>query len=166
MIGVLDVHYTGDVAWAACVLAGEWAASESLARHVVRVEGIAPYVPGAFYQRELPALLEVLAAVDERPEVLVVDGYVWLDGGAPGLGAHLHSRVGEAMPVVGIAKNPYDGATDAVEVLRGGSTRALWVSAVGMRVEDAVAAVRSMAGEHRIPKLVREVDQVARAAGG
>ncbi len=40
-----------------------------------------------FYLRELPWIQAVLAKLDDPPEVIVVDGYVWLDEQeSPGLG--------------------------------------------------------------------------------
>ncbi|WP_437898538.1 hypothetical protein [Sorangium sp. So ce124] len=52
-----------------------------------RAPSVRPYRPGAFFERELPCLLEVLGRVRARPAALVIDGYVELDqAGAPGLG--------------------------------------------------------------------------------
>jgi hypothetical protein len=45
------------------------------------------YQPGAFYKRELPLLLPLIADVDAPIGIIVIDGYVWLSpNGQPGLG--------------------------------------------------------------------------------
>jgi deoxyribonuclease V len=124
------------------------------------IGSVAPYLPGAFYQRELPPLRAVLPAGGEL-ELIVVDGYVDLDpDGRPGLGAHVHAEYG--VPVVGVAKTAFAGATHAAPVLRGQSARPLYVTAAGLPVADAAALVAEMAGRHRLPDVVKQVDRLAR----
>lgn len=160
MIAFTDVHYRGTVGCAAAVLAERWEAQFPASTHATLVTPVADYVPGAFWERELPCLRSVLAGL--RADLVVVDGYVWLDAdGRKGLGAHLHEALG--VPVVGIAKTPFAGGGHAREVLRGTSARPLWVTAAGLDPAVAAAGVRSMHGPHRIPTLLALVDDVARA---
>lgn len=167
-ITCLDVDYRPASSVAAAVSFSQWA--DATAAHEVvhtAAEPPAEYEPGQFYRRELPHLLAVLALLPAPPRLIVVDGFVWLadqaDGGAgPGLGAHLHAALGAAIPVVGVAKRPYRLANRAAPVLRGESQVPLWVTAVGLSLDEAVAAVASMHGEHRIPTLLRRVDRLAR----
>jgi deoxyribonuclease V len=91
-----------------------------------------------------------------------VDGYVWLGPGEKGLGAHLFDALEGRTPVVGVAKNPFYSATEAVEVRRGGSERPLYTTSVGMPVEQAAAGVRSMAGPYRLPEMLKRVDRLCR----
>jgi len=94
-------------------------------------------------------------------DLLIIDGYVDLDpGGSPGLGAHVHEQLG--LPVVGVAKTEFRTASHAVVVRRGGSTRPLYVTAVGVELAEAAAMVAGMAGPHRIPDALRRVDELAR----
>jgi hypothetical protein len=51
----------------------------------------APYIPGQFYLREMPVIGEILVTI-AHVELVVVDGYVWLAKGRPGLGAELYER--------------------------------------------------------------------------
>jgi len=157
LIAIVDVHYTGDRARAACVVA-DWTSSAPHAEHVVRVAGIAPYVPGHFYLRELPPIRAVLA-VAGAVDVVVIDGFVWLGPGRPGLGGHLHDAI--ALPVVGVAKNPFRGAKP-IEVLRGSSKKPLYVTAAGIDPRAAAAHVRKMHGAHRLPTLIRRADELSR----
>jgi deoxyribonuclease V len=95
--------------------------------------------------------------------VVIVDGYVWLDGsGKPGLGGHLFQALGERVTVVGIAKTPLHGADGAHEVLRGSSQRPLFVTAAGIPADVAAEHVRAMHGAHRIPTLLSRVDALCR----
>jgi deoxyribonuclease V len=159
-----DVHYppTGG-ATAALVLADEPTFGRLTAEHTVRLTEVAPYRPGAFFERELPALAAVLGA-SGPVDLLIVDGYVTLDPhGRPGLGAHAHREFG--VPVVGVAKTAFHHATHAVEVLRGGSRKPLYVTAVGLPAPDAADLVRAMAGGHRMPDALRRVDALSRRPG-
>lgn len=114
LLACLDVDYREAGAVAAGLWFRGWPATMVEAEVVVPLADIAAYEPGAFYRRELPCLLKVLEA-GPRPDVILVDGYVWL-GGKPGLGARLHDAVGGI--VVGVAKTRFEGATEAVAVLR------------------------------------------------
>jgi deoxyribonuclease V len=141
----------------------DWAASEAETEAVAVLREVAPYQPGEFYRRELPCLLAVLArgpAVDG----VVVDGYVWLGAGRPGLGAHLHAALGGSTIVIGVAKSRFAGATDALPVYRGASRTPLYVTAAGANPEEAARWIASMHGPHRIPSLLKRVDRLARTS--
>ncbi|MFO0750699.1 MAG: endonuclease V [Myxococcota bacterium] len=164
-LACVDVDYRGDLAVAGCVLFERWEDAAPAATRVEVVHGVAAYRSGHFAERELPALLAVLASAPSLAAV-VVDGFVWLAPGVPGLGGHLFERLERAVPVVGVAKRGRPGlerdAPIARAVLRGRSARPLWVSAAGMALDDAVAAVERMHGEHRLPTLLKSVDSLAR----
>ena len=162
----VDVDYREDEAVAACVLFRDWADAGLSGRHVKRLRGIEPYVPGQFYRRELPCLLAVLAEVPDPVELVVIDGYVWLaDESRPGLGARMYEALGRKVPVVGVAKTSFAGARLAVPVARGESAkRPLFVTAAGMDVHEAARLVQGMHGPHRIPTLLRRVDALCRGA--
>lgn len=164
-IAILDVDYRGDHAFAACALADAWDAPGPRRELVARVERVAPYEPGAFYKRELPCLLAVLAEAREPIACAVVDGYVRLDrDGRPGLGARLHEALGGATPVVGVAKTRFGDGSFAERVLRGASATPLWVTAAGLSDAEAAARVRAMHGPHRVPTLLTRVDRLCRDA--
>ncbi|MEN0067861.1 MAG: endonuclease V [Myxococcota bacterium] len=126
------------------------------------IDAIADYVPGSFYQRELPCLLALLDPLREQIGTVIVDGHVWLGEGRPGLGHHLYEALERRVAVVGVAKSRFHGGY-ATEVLRGTeSTRPLYVTAVGLTVEAAAAYVRSMHGPYRLPTLLKRVDSLTR----
>lgn len=163
-IAAVDVDYDedADTARAACVVFADWPDAEAIAVYAHTIRGLMPYIPGSFFLRELPALEPLLARVRRRHDLhtIVVDGHVWLRGGRPGLGAHLHRSLAEAVVVVGVAKNAFQHGP-AIPVLRGTSANPLWVTSTG----DATAAaehVRTMHGEHRKPTLLTRVDHACR----
>lgn len=163
MIVCVDVDYREAEVVAAAVGFTRWTDEHAIAEVVVTSDAPpAPYEPGRFYRRELPHLVGVLALLPPPLDAVIVDGYVWLGAGNPGLGAHLHAALGGATAVIGVAKTAYAGA-DALEVVRGTSTRPLYVTAVGVDANEAAEHVRTMHGEHRIPTLLRRVDQLCRA---
>jgi deoxyribonuclease V len=165
MIACVDVDYRDEGAVAACVVFRSWPDEAPASESTERIASVAPYQPGQFYKRELPCLLAVLRAVLARGplEAVVVDGYVWLGEGRPGLGAHLHEALEEKVPVIGVAKTRFASARDAREVVRGDSERPLFVTAAGVDVEAAAERVRSMHGPYRVPTLLRRVDQLCRS---
>ncbi|MEO1330225.1 MAG: endonuclease V [Pseudomonadota bacterium] len=161
----LDAAYAEDGrAAAAAVSADSPAAPPPYAATLATLPLAAPYAPGAFYQRELPVLL---AALERAPpaDLLIVDGYAVLDSaGRPGLGARLSAALGGGVPVIGVAKSRFAGDDASIPALRGRSLRPLHVTVSGLDPEQAAEIVRRMAGDARMPLLLREADRAARAA--
>ena len=165
-IAFVDVDYKGAGARAACVLTESWEAESPTSTYVRDIEAVEPYEPGNFYRRELPCIVSVLRMLPLLPEIVVVDGYVWLSSvDRPGLGARLYEALGRGTPVVGIAKTAFKGVescTGVIRVLRGTSRNPLFVTAVGIEPEVAAQCVRRMAGKHRIPEILRITDRLCR----
>lgn len=128
-----------------------------------RLPPAAAYEPGAFFRRELPLLRAALDLVRSPPDIVVIDGFVWLDAeNRPGLGAHLHDAANIA--VIGVAKTPFRGCEAwSAAMLRGKSTRPLFVTAAGLDQAEAASMIAAMHGAHRIPTLVALADRAARA---
>ena len=157
----VDVHYLSDSQARAAAVAAHDETFEQIAwTRTTMVTPGAPYQPGEFYRRELPALRAVLPAAGELA-LVIVDGYVDLDpAGRPGLGAHVHAEYG--VPVIGVAKTPFRTATHAARVLRGQSRKPLYVTAAGISVADAAHLVTGMAGKFRLPDALKLADRLAR----
>lgn len=162
MIVCLDVAYSEQAGSARVAGLGFhlWEDETPAIEVVLTHEGIAPYEPGQFYLRELPCLLAALKLLP-TPDVIVVDGYVWLDPGHPGLGARLHDALAGQIAVVGVAKRPYKGCVAEV-VRRGESQNPLYITAAGMDAAEAACWVKQMHGPYRIPTLLRRVDSLCR----
>lgn len=165
MKACVDVDYRGEGAQAAVVGFHDWADASSAFEATEPIARVADYEPGQFYKRELPCLLAVLARLPQPPELVIVDGYVWLGGEErPGLGGHLYAALGKRVPVIGVAKSKFLSARLAVAAVRGESaTRPLFVTAAGMDVHLAAEAVRAMHGPNRLPTLLKRVDALCRS---
>ncbi len=157
----VDVDYGDDHSGhAAGVLFHAPADDLPAATYTQRVEGIAAYVPGQFYLREMPCILAIIAQMSAFPDVVIVDGYVDFDVG-PGLGRRVFDEFAGKVAVIGVAKTAYAGAV-AIPVLRGGSQKPLYVTAAGIASDEAATIVKTMHGPHRLPTLLTWVDQLAR----
>ena len=95
----------------------------------------------------------------------MIDGFVYLDDeGGYGLGGHLYERLERRAQIVGVAKSPFKGSCKFVrEIYRGGSKRPLFVSAIGMDVDEAARLVKGMGGEFRMPGLLKILDDEAKS---
>lgn len=168
IIACIDVGYTESetdptTAIAACAVINDWRDSDTVAEHVVRVSDVRDYEPGQFYRRELPCIEAVLAKLPKQPQCIVVDGYVWLDSDDhPGLGAYLHHSLNELVPVIGVAKNPYKQSIHATHLCRSGSSRPLYITAIGTTAAQAVLNIAAMHGPHRFTTILKRVDRLSR----
>lgn len=165
MIVCIDSYYQDQAVTTAAVMFRGWAdarAAHTLVKQDTTDGGPEAYVAGQFFRRELPFLMSILQALPVVAETIIVDGYVWLDPhGKKGLGAILYDQLPVAAPVIGVAKNKLVGSAGA-EVLRGGSTRPLYVTAVGVHQDQAAEHIRSMHGPHREPTLLKLADRLSR----
>jgi deoxyribonuclease V len=165
MILATDVQYSCDAAAvAAGVLFENWDSAVVLHAETVRIGQVSPYVPGRFFERELPCLLALVEAFGTRPGAIIVDGYVTLGPERrDGLGAYLFQALNGRIPVVGVAKNRFAGTPAECEVLRGRSKQPLFVTRMGIDAKEARVLVRSMHGAFRVPTMLREADRLCRA---
>ena len=162
MILAIDVQYSESTAFVAGVLFVNWCAESSEGEFVSILEGVMEYKPGSFYKRELPCILRLIQEHDLKPEIIVIDGYVFLDEEQrPGLGKHLFDSLEGRIEVVGVAKRSFSGVGECHEVLRGESVKPLYITTTGS-LEEAKANIASMFGEHRIPFLLKRADQLCR----
>ncbi|MBX7223189.1 MAG: endonuclease V [Blastocatellia bacterium] len=164
LIACMDVDYRKQGAVAACILFDTWTAATPVDEFVKFLTEVEPYEPGKFYKRELPCLMALLEPVKDQLELVIVDGYVWLqDEQTPGLGAKLWEALGKTIPVIGVAKTKFHTAGEiAVEVMRGESKNPQFVTAVGIAPEVAARHIQEMYGEHRIPVMLKRVDRLCR----
>jgi deoxyribonuclease V len=165
MIAAIDVFYNDSARTGsgAAVVFEQWDDAEPLAEFTATFRDVEPYVPGQFFERELPCLLDLLEKVREPLDVIIVDGFVCL-GDKPGLGMYLWESLERKVPVIGVAKNSFRYASP-VEVLRGSSKWPLFVTAVGVDVSSAAESIHKSHGANRIPTLLKRVDRLTKMAG-
>lgn len=163
MIACVDVGYQAKSALAACAIITDWPDCDPVTTHTVEIGQVEEYVPGEFYKRELPCILQVLSELNIHPTCVVIDGFVWLDANQKkGLGAHLYDELNQSVPIIGVAKTSFATATTAIKIYRGESTRPLWITATGVAAIDAANHIRSMHGKHRIPSIFSLVDRLSK----
>jgi deoxyribonuclease V len=165
MLVALDVAYTDTRGYAVAVVFASWTSEAVSAVHTATIDHVPPYEPGAFYKRELPCLLAVLAQVElATVSSVVVDGYVTLGvEERAGLGQHLYEALGRRVPVIGVAKTRFAGvAPQVVPVLRGQSQNPLYVTSVGLPVAEAAHLVAAMHGHYRFPTLLKLLDDLTK----
>jgi deoxyribonuclease V len=161
-----DVAYNDNrIAQAVGIGFENWDDTRPLVIYREFVIGLESYTPGEFYKRELPCIEKILNKLDlSAIDLIIVDGYVFLDDfEKPGLGAHLYERLNRKIPVVGIAKTSFIKTMGNVrEVLRGESSKPLYVSAIGTDVDKVANCVKNMYGTYRIPSLLKQLDQLSK----
>lgn len=165
MILAFDTYYFDGKAKTVCLEFTEWSQSENFKVHTEIIDNVAEYIPGEFYKRELPCILSLLNKIDlKKVEVIIVDGFVYLDDEKKyGLGGHLYEKLNQKIPIIGVAKTNFASIEkDKRSLLRGDSQKPLYVTAIGIELEDAFQKVESMAGEFRMPTLLKEMDRLTK----
>ena len=161
MFACVDVDYREALAIAACLTFTKWTDELPSAEYIAANNNVSDYVPGQFYLRELPCILQVLDKVKHPLDAIVVDGYVWLEENHMGLGGHLYQALNKEVAIIGVAKNKFHKASHA-EVMRGESKKPLYITSVGIDELEATQFIASMAGKFRVPTLLKLVDSLCR----
>lgn len=163
MILAVDVDYRDWGASVAGISFESWEDEKESNIFRSKCHSIEEYVPGEFFRRELPSILKLIQEHDLNPDIIIVDGFVHLDGkNKPGLGMHLYNALHEKVVVIGVAKKPFKGIVRNCEVYRGNSKTPLYITSVGVQLEEAKRCIKSMHGKYRIPVLLKKADQVCR----
>jgi len=163
MILAIDVHYEEGKGYVSGVSFEKWAAEEPLNLYSSVVNNVAEYKSGEFYKRELPCILALLDEHKILPNIIVIDGYVTLGASdKPGLGQYLYKALGEKVAVVGVAKNGFIDNCDCETVYRGESKKPLYITAVGVSVDQVKSNISCMHGAYREPTLLKMADRACR----
>ncbi|MFD4656513.1 endonuclease V [Kitasatospora sp. NPDC058444] len=185
LIAGVDVAYDDDhdlVAAAAVLLDRDTLTVVEQATAVGRIAF--PYVPGLLAFRELPAVLDALAALTRTPDIVVCDGYGLAHPRRLGLASHLGVLTG--LRTLGVAKTPFTFDHHEPDAPRGSSTpltdpatgeevgravrtregvKPVFVS-VGHRtgLDTAVRTTLDLAPRYRLPETTRHADSLCRRA--
>lgn len=176
----LDVGFENDGRTArAAVVVLEYPSLTSVAHAIARRPVEFPYVPGLLSFRETPALLDALAKLDRKPDLLLCDAHGFAHPRRFGLACHI--GVLTDIPSIGVAKTLLVGTHAAVPAARGAHrpirhrgeiigaalrTRAgvapVYVS-IGHRVslESAIEFVLACAPRYRLPETTRAAHRLA-----
>ena len=160
---VVAVHVEGAQAVAAAVAFEAWDAAEATKTYVSRIAQVEKPERGALDLRELPCVMQLLREHQLTPELIVIDGFVHLDGDdTPGLGRHLFQALGEQVAVVGVSKKRLPGLSAQYEVVREEESPPLVVTSAGIDIGAAKVRLRSMHGRKRVPTLMKLAARLAK----
>ena len=161
----IDVHYRENEAKSVCIAFEKWSDIQPHETYIKMVSPIEEYEPGAFYKRELPCIVEILKNLDlSTVQFVIIDGYVYLDNDEKaGLGHYVFEYLERKIPVIGVAKTSFHQNTEKVlPILRGDSQSPLYISSIGIELNEAADNIRHMAGEYRIPTLLKQLDSITK----
>ena len=163
MILAFDTYYFEDKAKTVCLTFMDWTDPKPTNSYEEILYEVAKYEPGSFYKRELPCILSLLDKIKKEIKsinVIIVDGFVILnDQNKLGLGGHLYRQLNSSIPVIGVAKSGfYDNKKNVKELLRGESKKPLYITAIGIDLENAFEHIKAMHGNFRMPTLLQMLD--------
>jgi deoxyribonuclease V len=165
MILAFDTYYSDNIAKTVAVGFNAWTDAQPAEVFTETLGDVEAYQPGEFFRRELPCIVSLLKTIDlTTVETIIIDGFVVLDdAGKPGLGGHLYAHLDEKIPVIGVAKSNFALINEGKrEVFRGQSERPLYITALGIDLDLAGNNIRHMHGDHRIPTLLKQLDNFTR----
>lgn len=166
----LDTYYLEeDDAYTVGVLFDRWTDSEPQEIITTHTHDFASYIPGEFYKRELPCILDLLRKVRlDEIDVIILDGFLRLKLDdvkevKDGLGMHLKHYLPEHIRLIGVAKSMFgDNKRISEPVLRGESTNPLWVQGEGYSNKEAAELIKNMYGNYRIPQILKTLDKLTK----
>jgi deoxyribonuclease V len=147
---------------------------------VIRRPTTFPYVPGLLAFREVPVVMETLAVLKSKPELLLCDGNGYIHPRRCGFACHL--GIVSGLPTIGVAKTPFIGEHEPLADARGAwqpiidqgevigaalrtqaKVKPVYVS-VGHRVSlaSAIEVVLQCAPKFRLPETTRQADQLSK----
>lgn len=165
MILAFDTYYFDQKAKTICLEFAEWNEDKNFKVHSEIIDNVEEYIPGEFYKRELPCILSLLKQIDlSTIDVIVVDGFVYLnDENKYGLGGYLYDKLNKQIPIIGVAKTNFASIEKNKKALyRGESKKPLYITSIGIDLDEAYKKVESMAGEFRFPTLLKELDRLTK----
>jgi len=185
LIAGVDVAYAKDES----IVAGAVVVLDAASRQVIESASAVrpvefPYIPGLLAFREIPALLDALAALSSQPDAIVCDGYGVAHPRRFGLACHL--GVLTDLPTFGVAKTAFIGEYAQPGPQRGDwsdlrdrseivgrvlrtqrETKPVFVS-TGHRIDlDAATELTlALAADYRLPETTRQADRLSRQVLG
>lgn len=165
MILAFDTYYYENYAKTICLCFDEWSDRTYTSIYDETLDNSVEYIPGEFYKKELPYILSIMRQINlQNVNYIIIDGFVFLDDNNKfGLGAHLYESLDNKIPVIGIAKTNFATIEKNKKYLyRGKSKNPLFVTSIGINIEQAMEKVKLMNGEYRIPTLLKELDKLTK----
>lgn len=181
LIAGVDASFSGDRVFAAACLY-DFPSLDRVEEAVAFRPLTFPYVPGFLSFREGPVVLDVLAALGRKPDILLIDGQGIAHPRGLGLASHIGVLLG--LPAIGCAKSrlignfrepghargcrsqlTFNGQTVGAVVRTRTGVRPLFVSPGHLvEIPGSVRFVLRAAPRFRIPEPLRRADALSRAA--
>ncbi|MBB4803951.1 exodeoxyribonuclease-5/deoxyribonuclease V [Flavobacterium nitrogenifigens] len=165
MILAFDTYYFDQKAKTVCLEFSQWNEDKNFKVYTEIIENVEEYIPGEFYKRELPCIVSLLNKIDlSTIDVIVVDGFVYLnDDQKFGLGGYLYEKLNKHIPIIGVAKTNFASIENNKKaIFRGDSKKPLYITSIGIDLEEAYKKVESMHGDFRMPTLLKELDRLTK----
>ena len=165
MILAFDTYYFGDKAKTVCIAFDKWTESHNYKVYSEIIDNIEEYTSGKFYKRELPCILSLLDKINiVNIEAIIVDGYVYLDDNKKlGLGGYLHNQLKSKTPIIGVAKTNFATLDkNKRQLLRGKSIKPIYITSIGIDIDEATKLIENMSGQNRIPTLLKTLDTLTK----
>lgn len=107
--------------------------------------------------------MKLLEIIPGKIDCILIDGFVSLGRDQrPGMGWYLWEALSREVPIIGVAKTKFLETPEESQLLRGLSTRPLYISVAGIGLNEARENILNMHGAHRMPTLLKMVDNLAR----
>lgn len=129
------------------------------------IESKEDYIPGQFYKKELPCIINLINKIDLIDvNYIIIDGFVFLDDFKKfGLGGFLYEELNKKIPVIGVAKTNFASIEREKRLLfRGKSQKPLYITSIGIDIDEAVKKIETLKGEFRIPTMLKLLDQLTK----
>jgi deoxyribonuclease V len=165
MILALDTYYFENKAKTVALEFSSWSDNIETVLYSEVLENIEEYISGEFYKRELPCILSLISKIDvKKIEFIIIDGYVFVDDNSKlGLGGFLYEKLSKKIPIIGVAKTDFISLTkNKISLLRGKSKNPLFISSIGINLNEATEKIKQMSGEFRIPTLLKKLDTLTK----
>ena len=168
MILAFDSYYFNDKAKTVALLFNEWTDNTEYQIFKETIESSSKYKSGEFFKKELPCILSLMKRINlEQISTIIIDGFVSLDdNNKMGLGAYLYENINKSIPIIGVAKSDFHTLRDNKRlVYRGESLKPLYITSIGIELEEAAKNVKKMDGKYRIPTLLKKLDLETKTTG-
>lgn len=159
----IAIHFDAAQAQAAAVAFEAWDSPEATQTYVTHIAHVDKPARGELDLRALPCAMQLLSEHKLAPELILIDGFVHLDGNeTPGLGRHLFQALGGTTPVIGLSKTNRPGLSAQFEVMREEEAKPLIVTCAGLDIGAAKARLRAMHGRKVVPTLMKLAIRLAK----
>ena len=164
----IDTYYYSDTdSYTVGVVFSEFTDQKPIDIISVHTSKFGSYVPGQFYKRELPGVLDLLKLIDLKEfDTIILDSYYSMVDQVgkviPGLGEKLDEKLGRPdwITIIGVAKSLFGRSSEICkEVIRGEAMKPLYVSSrPGEDLDFISEEIKSMYGPYRLPYLLKLLD--------